>query len=450
GLYAQIKLDEGTNLGAARIRIRSLIATMREKQDKTCCVLEQSKEGPPPFTEAMRETHTLLIPQMSPIHFEFAEAIFEGSGYKAALLPNVDREAIDLGLRYVNNDACFPAIVVIGQLLQAVQSGKWDTHKIALVISQTGGGCRATNYASLLRKAMVDAGLGHIPILSFATGIQGPGIRMTRAMLFRMIMAGHYGDALSRMINRVRPYELESGSVERLTKKWIEKARENVRTGNVLAFEWNIFSMIRDFDRLPLREEPRRQRVGIVGEILLKYHPDANNHAVEVIEAEGGEVVSTDVMDFAMYCLYDDVFNYRHLAGPKRDARMAMLGIAFLETTRLGMRLAFASSKRFFAPTSFGSLRKKTRNLISLGQQSGEGWLLGAEMVRMLESGVHNILCVQPFGCLPNHVVAKGLMRELKRRYPSANFIALDYDPGASEVNQINRIKLMMRSGQLR
>ena len=190
--------------------------------------------------------------------------------------------------------------------------------------------------------------------------------------------------------------------------------------------------------------------MGIVGEILLKYHPDANNHATEVIEAEGGEVVSTDVMDFAMYCLYDDIFNYRHLAGRRRDARMAMLGIAFLEATRLGTRLAFATSKRFYAPSSFRSLRKKTRNLISLGQQSGEGWLLGAEMVRMLENGVKNILCVQPFGCLPNHVVAKGLMGELKRRYPNANFIALDYDPGASEVNQINRIKLLMRSGQLK
>ncbi len=449
-LYAQIKLDEGTNLGAARIRIRSLLATMREKRVAICHSPEEATQGPPPFTEAMRETHTLLIPQMSPIHFAFAEAIFQGSGYHAALLPTVDREAIELGLRYVNNDACYPAIVVIGQLLQAVQSGRWDTQKIALVISQTGGGCRATNYASLLRKAMVDAGLGHIPILSFATGIQGPGIRMTRAMLFRMIMAGHYGDALARMINRIRPYERERGSVQRLTEKWIERAKANILTGNVLKFEWNMLCMIRDFDRLPVTEEKRRERVGIVGEILLKYHPDANNHATEVIEAEGGEVVSTDVMDFAMYCLYDDIFNYRHLAGRRRDARMAMLGIAFLEATRLGTRLAFATSKRFYAPSSFRSLRKKTRNLISLGQQSGEGWLLGAEMVRMLENGVKNILCVQPFGCLPNHVVAKGLMGELKRRYPNANFIALDYDPGASEVNQINRIKLLMRSGQLK
>ncbi|MBO4334509.1 MAG: 2-hydroxyacyl-CoA dehydratase [Desulfovibrio sp.] len=449
-LYAQIKLDEGTNLGAARIRIRSLMATMREKRGSFCRCPREESAGPPPFTEAMRETHTLLIPQMSPIHFAFAEAIFQGSGYKAALLPSVDREAIDLGLRYVNNDACYPAIVVIGQLLQAVQSGRWDTSKIALVISQTGGGCRATNYASLLRKAMLDAGLGHIPILSFATGIQGPGIRMTRSMLFRMIMAGHYGDALARMINRVRPYEREKGSVDRLVAKWIERARANILTGNIFKFEWNMFCMIRDFDRLPMTDEPRRERVGIVGEILLKYHPDANNNAALVIEAEGGEVVSTDVMDFAMYCLYDDIFNYRHLAGPRRDARMAMLGIAFLEWTRLGTRLAFATSKRFFAPSSFRTLRKKTSNLISLGQQSGEGWLLGAEMVRMLENGVKNILCVQPFGCLPNHVVAKGLMGELKRRYPRANFIALDYDPGASEVNQINRIKLLMRSGQLR
>ena len=448
-IYAQIKLDEGTNLGAARIRIRSLLATMQERGSKKYCLAQNLLLAPPNFTEEMRQTHTLLIPQMSPIHFDLMEAVLNGCGYKAKLLPRVDHAAIELGLRYVNNDACFPAIVVIGQLLQAVQpGGAYANEKVALLISQTGGGCRATNYVSLLRKAMVDAGLVHIPILALATGIQGPGLRMTRGMLFRMIMAGHYGDALARMINRLRPYELEAGSVEALKEKWLVKARENILSGSILKFEWNMFRMIRDFDHLPLKDMPRRPRVGIVGEILLKYHPDANNNAAEVIESEGGEVVSTDIMDFALYCLYDDVFNYRHLAGPKRDARMAMLGIAFLELSRLGMRLAFKLSSRFFAPTTFSQLRKKTCNLISLGQQSGEGWLLGAEMVRMLESGVENILCVQPFGCLPNHVVAKGLMGELKRRYPQANFISLDYDPGASEVNQINRIKLMMRSGR--
>ena len=272
---------------------------------------------------------------------------------------------------------------------------------------------------------------------------------MTRAMLFRMIMAVHYGDALARMINRLRPYERDKGSVDALAEKWVAIGRKNILSGNIARFEWNMFSMIREFDHLPLLDVPRRERVGIVGEILLKYHPDANNRAADVIEEEGGEVVSTDIMDFVLYCLYDDIFNYRHLAGLNRDARLAMLGIGFLEATRLGMRLAFGLSKHFHAPTSFQALRKKTRNLISLGQQSGEGWLLGAEMVRMLESGVNNIVCVQPFGCLPNHVVAKGLMRELKRRYPHANFVALDYDPGASEVNQVNRIKLMMRSGRL-
>ncbi|MBQ7584789.1 MAG: 2-hydroxyacyl-CoA dehydratase [Desulfovibrionaceae bacterium] len=446
-LYAQIKLDEGTNLGPARIRIRSLLATMRERPKRARCKIESLNEIPPNFSEEMRQTHTLLIPQMSPLHFEMIEAVFEGCGYKARLLPKVERSAIELGLHYVNNDACYPAIVVIGQLLQAVQSGQYDPKKIALLIPQTGGGCRATNYISLLRKAMVDANLSHIPIFPLATGIQGPGLRVTRPMLFRLIMAGHYGDALARMVNRLKPYELEVGSVENLKQKWLERARKNIISGNILKFEWNMFKMIRDFDHLPLKDLKRRKRVGLVGEILLKYHPDANNNACEVIEAEGGEVVSTDLIDFALYCLYDDIFNYRHLAGDRRDARLAMLGIAFVEISRLGLRLAFSLSSRFFAPTSFRQLRKKTCNLISLGQQSGEGWLLGAEMVRMLESGVENILCVQPFGCLPNHVVAKGLMGELKRRYPKVNFIALDYDPGASEVNQINRIKLMMRSG---
>ncbi|MBQ9536721.1 MAG: 2-hydroxyacyl-CoA dehydratase [Desulfovibrionaceae bacterium] len=447
-LYAQIKLDEGTNLGPARIRIRSLLATMRERPRRKSCQVQSGVVSPPNFTQEMRTTHTLLIPQLAPLHFELLEAVFTGSGYKAQVLPRVERAAIDLGLRYVNNDACFPAIVVIGQLLQAVQSGKFAKDKVALLIPQTGGGCRATNYASLLRKAMVDAGLEEIPVLALATGIQGPGLRMTPGMLWRLIMAGHYGDVLARMVNRVKPYAKDPSFVDALKDKWINLARANILSGSILRFEYNVFKMVREFDRVPLQDTPRRPRVGIVGEILLKYHPDANNHAAAVIEAEGGEVVATDIVDFVLYCLYDDIFNYRHLAGPKRDARMAMLGIALLELSRVGLRLALKLSSRFFAPTSFRQLRKKTANLISLGQQSGEGWLLGAEMVRMLEEGVQNILCVQPFGCLPNHVVAKGLMGELKRRYPHANFIALDYDPGASEVNQINRIKLMMRAGQ--
>lgn len=479
-LYAQIKVDEGGNLGPARIRIRSLLAAMRDQQERRqttssddtapqrseevspipsesarqhrVCRLRASAPPPPAddapiFTRDMRHTHTLLVPQMSPMHFQFVSEIFGAEGYDAVLLPSVSRNAIELGLRHVNNDACYPAIVVIGQLLEAVLSGRFDINKVALVISQTGGGCRATNYVGFLRKALHDAGLGHIPIASFSTNIQSPGIKLTPRIFKRMIMTGHYGDALMRMVHRLRPYEREPGMVEALARDWSEKARENIASGGVLRFQRNMLAMIREFDRLSLVTEERRPRVGLVGEILLKYHPDANNNAARIIEEEGGEAVVTDLMDFLLYNFYDHVFNYRHLAGSRRDARVAMAGIAFLEFTRLCMRFGFRRSRRFSTPARFHELRARTRNLISLGHQTGEGWLLGAEMVRMLESGVSGILCMQPFGCLPNHIVGKGLIRELKRRYPQATITALDYDPGVSEVNQINRIKLMMRAG---
>lgn len=446
GLYAQIKIDEGDNLGPARIRIRSLLAAMREKMAQKSRSTTEDMSPAPVFTEAMRHTHTILIPQMSPIHFRFMETIFAVEGYKAVQLPSVDKEAIDLGLRYVNNDACFPAIVVVGQLLQAVKNGSYDPDKVALAISQTGGGCRATNYIAFLRKALLDCGLGHVPTVAFSTNLSpdAPGFRISGRMLRRLIMAGHYGDALMRMLHRVRPYELEPGSAERLVERWIERAKKNIAGGNALRFEWNMLAMIREFDKLPLKTEKRRPRVGLVGEILLKYHPDANNNAVLTVEKEGGEAVSTDIADFVLYSLYDHVFNYRQLAGPKRAYKDALTAIAFLEATRLGLRLGFGLSRRFTAPIRFSVLRKKVKSLVSLGHQTGEGWLLTAEMVKMLESGINNILCMQPFGCLPNHITGKGLIKELKHRYPDANIIAVDYDPGASEVNQVNRIKLMM------
>lgn len=453
-LYAQIKIDEGANLGPARIRIRSLKAAMRERQEKrnefyqkSCEIYHEGNYGYPVLTPEMKHTHTLLVPQMSPLHFQFAKEIFASEGYDAVLLPNVGRTAIETGLRYVNNDACFPAIVVIGQLLEEINSGKHDPEKIALVISQTGGGCRATNYIAFLRKALKDAGHGDIPIASFSTSINGPGIRLTRRLLLRLVMAGHYGDALMRVLHRMRPYELEQGITENLVDKWSKIAAQNIADGGILRFQRNMLSLIREFDKLPLRTESRRPLVGLVGEILLKYHPDANNNAARIIEDEGGEAVVTDIMDFILYSLYGHVFNYERLAGSRKDCRLAKMVISFLEMTRLCMRFGFGTSRHFSRPSSFNELRERALKVISLGHQTGEGWLLGAEMVRMLESGVSSILCMQPFGCLPNHIVGKGLVRELRRLYPGAVITPLDYDPGASEVNQINRIKLMMRSG---
>ncbi|MDL2284016.1 2-hydroxyacyl-CoA dehydratase [Oxalobacter sp. OttesenSCG-928-P03] len=447
GLYAQIKIDEGVNLGPARIRIRSLLATLRERAARDQKVFPLVAHKPfPKFTREMRHTHTILIPQMSPVHFQFLETVFASEGYKAVQLPTVDRAAIDLGLRYVNNDACYPAIVVVGQLLHAIQNGGYDRDRIALMISQTGGGCRATNYIAFLRKALQDSGLDHIPIISFNMGSLSDtqGIRFSGKLLKRVIMAVQLGDALMRMLCRVTPYEAEPGSAARLAEKWAEKGKKCIASGSILLFDLNMLRMIRAFDRLPLKTEERRPRVGLVGEILLKYHPDANNNAVSVVEQEGGEAVVPDMMDFALYSFYNHIFNYRHLAGSWRDYVKALSNIFSLELIRWSARFGFRRSKRFSPPDRFSVLRKKAENLVSHGHQTGEGWLLTAEMVKLIESGVSNILCMQPFGCLPNHITGKGLFKELKHRYPEANIIALDYDAGASEVNQINRIKLMM------
>ena len=453
-LYAQIKIDEGANLGPARIRIRSLYAALRERRDKKLAVTDTSSffRGTRQFTRDMRETHTILVPQLSPIHFNFIETVLESGGYIAKQLPRVDREAIDLGLRYVNNDACFPAIVMVGQLLQAVHKGGYDTDKIALLISETGGGCRATNYIAFLRKALADCGMDHIPIISFFVS-QGeakaaPGFQFTGKMLRQAIMAAYYGDTLMRLLHRVRPYEVEPGSADKLAGHWTEKGKEALRKGGIINFDRTLLAMIRAFDKFPLTTEKRKPRVGLVGEIMLKYHPDANNEAAKIVEQEGGEAVVPDIMDFVLYCMYDKVFEYRQLAGTWSAYAIGVISIATLEFCRISMRVGLSLSKRFSAPSRFSELRKKTRGLISMGHQTGEGWLLTAEMVKMLESGVSNILCMQPFGCLPNHITAKGWMKELKKRFPAANIMAVDYDPGASEVNQINRIKLMMSTAK--
>ncbi len=446
-LYAQIKIDEGENLGPARIRIRSLQAAMRDRREREeAPPAAPVYKGSPPFTVAMRETHTILIPQLSPMHFQFLETIFEAEGYRCRQLPKVTPEAVETGLRHVHNDACYPAIVVVGQLLQAIRSGEYDTRRIALMISQTGGGCRATNYIAFLRKALVDAGLDHIPIVSFnMDGLdKNPGFRLTRKMLRRIIMAGFYGDALMRITHRLEPYEVTPGDVAALSGVWVERIKENLRTAGFFRFHRNMARLVRDFDDLPIREVPRKPRVGLVGEILLKYHPDANNNAAKVVEREGGEAVVPDLMDFVLYSFHSSIYGYRHLSGSWRNYASSLMSIAFLEYCRRHMRRALRRSKRFTPPLRFAQLRRGAEGLISLGHQTGEGWLLAAEMVELLESGVNNILCMQPFGCLPNHITGKGLLKELKRRYPQSNIIAVDYDPGASEANQINRIKLMM------
>lgn len=445
-LYTVLKIDEGTNLGAAKIRIRSLKAAMEER-DKNDIHHKENKEGyhRKIFEKKMRKDYTLLIPQMAPIHFQFFETALEQMGLKAVLLPPVNKGAVEEGLRYINNDACYPTIVTLGQVIAYLKSGELDLEKTAIFMSQTGGGCRASNYVSLLRKALVDLEMEQIPVISFnMAGLEtNPGFKITIPMLKRLVMSVIYGDVLMRVLYATRPYEMEPGSANRLYEKMSALANDNIRTGNMRKFRKNIKTIVDAFDELPLKDI-KKPRVGVVGEILVKYHPVANNNIVDVIEQEGGEAVVLDLIDFFLYGMYSKEFNYVNLSGTYGQMQLNKLAIKFIEYIRKPARKALRESKRFDEPMHIEEIAEKASEIISIGNQCGEGWLLTGEMVDLIDNGVENIVCLQPFACLPNHVVGKGMMKPLRKRNPLANIAAIDYDPGASDVNQLNRIKLMM------
>ncbi len=450
-LYTQIKIDEGFNLGAARIRIRSLLAVLKERDNTLPAVMiPQYKEinyQVPLFTKEMKKSHTILIPQMAPIHFNLLEAAITSSGYKAKLLPEVSKEAIEMGLKYVNNDACYPAITVIGQLMEALNNKEFDTDKVALLISQTGGSCRATNYVGFLKKALLSAGLSHIPVIAFniSEKNENSGFNVDKALFYKLIQTVLYGDVLMRLSCRTRPYEAIFGSTQALLDKWTAKIRKDISKSSFLLCYKNIYNIIKDFNKLELKKIPRKPRIGIVGEILLKFHPDANNRAIELIEAEGGEVLIPDLYDFFLYTSFDSVFQHSKLGASFKNAVISRLILSLLLTFRLPIYYMLkANKKKFGAPLAFRKLQKKTADIVSLGQQAGEGWLLTAEMVELIELKVNNILCMQPFGCLPNHITGRGVIKEIKRRFPQAHITAVDYDASTSETNQLNRIKLIM------
>lgn len=445
-IYTSLKIDEGNNLGAARIRIRSLKAAIEER-DRNGFKPERiaSDDNNAIFTEEMREQYTILAPQMSPIHFQFLEEAFRASGYKIEILPSVGTKAVDEGLKYVNNDACYPSIIVVGQIIEAIKSGKYDTNKIAVLITQTGGGCRATNYIGFLRKGLKEAGYSNIPVISLnALGMEkNPGFKITGGLLNKAMISLVYGDLLMRVLLRTRPYEKVKGSANLLYESWVEKCKESSRSGDLRFFKQNVKKIVEDFDNLPLIDIVK-PRVGLVGEILVKFHPTANNNIIDIIENEGAEAVMPDLIDFLLYCAYNANFKYRYLSGTKKAQignNAAILGIEFY---RKEMKKALHKSKRFEPPKSISELAGGAEPILSLGNQTGEGWFLTAEMVELIESGVKNIVCMQPFGCLPNHVTGKGMIKAIKSKYTGANITAIDYDPGASEVNQLNRIKLML------
>lgn len=444
-IHTVIKLDEVNNLGAARIRVRSLIAALDERRRRAgqaqSPVIRHSRVI---FSREMKTGHTILAPQMSPVHFRFIEAGLRSAGYNVEVLHATDKTAVDEGLKYVHNDACYPAIIVIGQIMAALKSGRYDLARTAVMMPQTGGGCRATNYIAMLRKALEDAGFSGIPVISLSAGVEKtPGFSLTLSILDKMIMGTVYGDLLMRVLHRVRPYEKVPGSADQLYEYWAHRCEQILRRGGKREFRDNIRGIVRDFDNLETVWSAK-PRVGIVGEILVNYHPFANNNLVALLESEGAEAVVPDLMDFVLYCAYDRKVNYELLAGNFGSMVAGRLFIKTIEWYRGSMRKALQASRRFQPPCSIDETARKAAKHLSLGNLTGEGWLLTGKMAEMIESGVSNIVCLQPFACLPNQITGKGMIKELRQSYPEANIVPIDYDPGASEVNQLNRIKLML------
>ena len=451
-IYTCLKIDEISNLGAARIRVRSLLAAIRAREEKK----EERKIVPASFdrvvfTEKMRKDYTILCPQMTPIHFDLLETAFNASGYRLEVLNRDEREAVNLGLKYVNNDACYPSIIVVGQIMSALLSGKYDLSKTAVLISQTGGGCRASNYIGFIRRALEKAGMEQIPVISInLSGLEkNPGFKLTPQLLIRGVYAAFFGDVFMRCVYRMRPYEQVKGTTDKLHEKWVGVCKKFIssRYPTYGQFKKICRQIIREFDNIPITDE-QKPKVGIVGEILVKFLPAANNHLVELLEAEGAEAVMPDLIDFLLYCFYNSNFKTEELGMKKSSATIANVGIKLVEQFRKAAAKEFRASRHFTPPAHIEDLAHYAKDIVSLGNQTGEGWFLTGEMLELIHSGVNNIVCTQPFGCLPNHVVGKGVIKEIRHQYPLANIVAIDYDPGASEVNQLNRIKLMLSTAQ--
>ena len=443
-IYTVLKIDEVNNLGAARIRIRSLISAIKVREHNNYKrSIVSSAYHRKEFTKEMRDSnYTILCPQMSPIHFDLIEPALNSCGYNVEVLKNVSKSAVDTGLKYVNNDACYPSLIVVG---------RYDLTKTALVITQTGGGCRASNYIGFIRRALIKAGYPDIPVISLSVqGLESnSGFTYSLPMIKKVAMAIQYGDIFMNVVYRTRPYEAVPGSVNALHEKWKNIIIEQLKQPKVYMkdFNRNIRQIIKEFDELPLLDI-KKPRVGIVGEILVKFLPAANNYLVDLLEKEGAEAVVPDFMGFMLYCAENANFKADNLGASRKSMHISNAVIKAINMFRGPSNKALAQSKRFDAPTDIKEMTKLAAPLVSLGNQTGEGWLLTAEMIELIHHGAKNIVCCQPFACLPNHIVGKGVIKELRAAYPDANIIAVDYDPGASEVNQLNRIKLMLSTAQ--
>ncbi len=448
-IYTCLKIDEVNNLGAARIRVRSLLAAIRErkeKQVKRIIVSSQSKR--PAYTVEMREqNYTILCPQMSPIHFNIIAPGAKACGYNLVVMGNDNKDAVNVGLKYVNNDACYPSLMVVGQIMETLLSGKYDLNKVAVIMTQTGGGCRASNYIGFIRRALEKAGMSQIPVISLnLSGLESnPGFKLTLSLAVRLIYGAVFGDILMKCLYRMRPYEKDAGSANAMHQKWEKVCIDFVSAKHAPfgKFKRICREIIRDFDHLPILDI-KKPRVGIVGEILVKYAPAANNYLVDLLEREGAEAVVPDLIDFFCYCFENLDFKSKYLGFAPSLAKKGKLGIWAIDFVRSAAAKEFEKSKHFTPPAKIHELAKLATPIVSVGNMTGEGWFLTGEMLELIHSGAPNIVCIQPFACLPNHIVGKGVIKELRRQYPQANIVAIDYDPGASEVNQLNRIKLML------
>ncbi len=448
-LYTVLKIDEVANLGAVRIRIRSLLYAMEERERS-----RNKREGRfkpykrAEFTKAMKDQgYTILCPQMTPIHFNIVEPVFRKYGYNLVVLDNDNRSAINAGLKYVNNDACYPSIVMVGQFMDAVLSGKYDTDHLAIIMTQTGGCCRASNYVSLIRRALDKAGYSHIPVISLnANGMEkNEGFTLSYGLIRDGARAIVYGDLFMRCLYHVRPYEKVKGSANALHEKWEKIAIDSIINPKSRYSYREVCKLIVDaFDNFPIDESIRKPRVGIVGEILVKYMPLANNHLVDLLEREGAEAVVPDFLDFFNFSAFNRQYKVKYFGAGKKYYFISKGTLMAFDHFRKPAVDALKTSKRFSPPESIYDIARQTEPFLSLGNQYGEGWFLAGEMIELITHGTPNVVCIQPFACLPNHVVGKGVIKAIRNAYPESNIVAVDYDPGASEVNQLNRIKLML------
>ena len=449
-MYTLIKIDEINNLGAVRIRLRSLLASMnkREKISNPCPTNAGNyKQKKVIFTKEMRDEYTILMPQMAPIHFELLESAVQSEGYHLELLRECTPHTVETGLKYVNNDACYPSILTTGQMIEALESGKYDINKTALIMSQTGGGCRATNYIGFIRKALKDAGYSNVPVISFnIVGMEKmPGFKITPSLVEKLLKCVIYGDLLQKMLYKNRAYEKNKGESQALFEKWLDKAKKLTQNSNSKQFKKSIYDIVNDFEKIEFDTTLKKPKVGIVGEVLIKYHPYGNNFVAEKLEEEGAEVILPDFMGFVKFMATHKITFNELLKTNATKAKIFEIAINLIDILEKDVKIALSKSKKdYLMPCDIWHLEEKVQNVLSIGNQTGEGWFLTAEMIEYIENGIPNIICVQPFACLPNHVVGKGVIKTIRSMFPQANIAPVDYDPGASEANQTNRIKLLM------